>query len=268
MLSKHSYSKQIKDGEMITMNYTMKATWAQCRAELVRTMRNKRFVFFSVIMPVAFFFIFTSTMSSDTKIGTVDWSAYYLMSMTVYGVIGASLTSFAQRISKERSQGWIRLLRITPLPSWSYVFSKVAAQAIINLLIIVMMFVIGGFGKSIDLSAAAWVESGLWIWIGGFSFMALGMLLGTMRNADTVQVLSMILYMGLSILGGLWMPTTSMSSTMQAIAKFTPTFRLGQGAWNLIGGGSIDWNGVAILAGYVLIFMILSSYIIKKQEAV
>ncbi|QYR21357.1 ABC transporter permease [Paenibacillus sp. sptzw28] len=250
------------------MNNTWKATLAQCRAELLRTARNKRFVFFSVVMPVAFFFIFSSTMGNDAKIGEVDWTSYYLMSMTVYGVVGASLTSFAQRISKERSQGWIRLLRITPLPTWSYVFSKVAAQGMINLIIIVMMFVIGGIGKGIDLSAAAWVESGLWIWIGGFSFMTLGALLGTMRNADAVQVLSMIVYMGLSVLGGLWFPTAAMSGTMQTIAKFTPTFRLGQGAWNIVGGGSVDWGGVAILSAYVLVFMVLSSYIIKKQEAV
>jgi ABC-2 type transport system permease protein len=247
---------------------TLKATLAQCKAEILRTIRNKRFVFFSVIMPVGFFFLFSSTMGNNTKIGDVDWTSYYLMSMTVYGVVGASLTSFAQRISKERSQGWIRLLRITPLPSWSYVFSKVAAQGLINLIIILMMFIIGGLGKSIELSAAFWVESALWIWVGGFSFMALGTLLGTMRNADAVQVLSMILYMGLSILGGLWFPTASMPDVMQTIAKFTPTYRLGQGAWNIIGGGAIDWSGVAILAAYVIVFMVLSSYIIKRQEAI
>jgi ABC-2 type transport system permease protein len=98
--------------------------------------------------------------------------------------------------------------------------------------------------------------------------MALGTLVGTMRNPDAVQVLSLILYMGLSVLGGLWMPTATMPSVMQTIAKFTPTFRLGQGAWNLVGGGTIDWNGVAILAAYVIVFMVLSSYILKKQEAV
>ncbi|MDB4867489.1 MAG: transporter permease [Cohnella sp.] len=249
------------------MNTTMKATMAQCKAELLRTLRNKRFVFFSVIMPVAFFFLFTSTMD-NRKIGNVDWSAYYLMSMTVYGVIGASLTSFAQRISKERSQGWIRLLRITPLPASSYIFSKLATQGFINLFIILNMFIVGGLGKHINLPAAAWLESGLWIWIGGFSFMSLGVLLGSMRNPDAVQVITLIVYMGLSILGGLWFPTTSMSSTMQTIAKFTPTYRLGQGAWNVIGGSAIDWSGVGILAAYVIVFMLLSSYIMKRQEAV
>jgi ABC-2 type transport system permease protein len=250
------------------MNTKLKATAAQCKAELLRTIRNKRFVFFSVIMPVALFFVFTSTMDQKMVINGADWASYYLMSMTVYGVVGAGLTSFAQRISKERSQGWIRLLKITPLPSGSYILSKVAAQGLINLAIVLLVFIIGGLGKGIHLSAAIWIESGLWIWIGGFSFMALGALLGSIKNADAVQVLALMIYMGLSILGGLWFPTASMSSTMQTIAKFTPTYRLGQGAWNVVGGGVIDWNGALILAAYVIVFMLLSTYIMKRQEAI
>ncbi|MBO9596965.1 MAG: ABC transporter permease, partial [Cohnella sp.] len=75
-----------------------------------------------------------------------------LMSMTVYGVVGASLTSFAQRLSKERTEGWLSLLRITPLPSWSYVVSKVMAQGLINLSIILIMFLVGGLVKHVDMS--------------------------------------------------------------------------------------------------------------------
>ena len=223
---------------------------------------------FSIIMPVAFFFLFTSTVGSDTKVGGVDWSSYYLMSMTCYGIIGASFTTFSNRLSRERSQGWIRLLRITPLPSWAYVVSKLVAQGIINLFIVVMMFVIGGFGKQISLPVVGldrertvdldWrvIIHGTW---------------NTCRHNEKSgcrKVLSTVIYMGLSVVGGLWFPIDGMSSTMQTISKFTPTYRLGQGAWNIIGGGSVDWSGVGILAAYVVVFMIISSYILKKQEAV
>ncbi|REE78759.1 ABC-2 type transport system permease protein [Paenibacillus taihuensis] len=250
------------------MNSTMlRATVAQCKAELLRTVRNKRFVIFSVIMPVLFFFLFSNVVGSQ-KVGGVDFTAYYLMSMTCYGIIGASFSTFSIRMARERSLGWIRLLKITPLPSWAYIVSKIASQAIINLVIILMMFVIGGLGRQVDMSAAHWIESGLWIWIGGLSFMSLGTLFGSMRNPDAVQVLSTIVYMALSVLGGLWMPTETMSQTMQTISKLTPTYRLGQGAWNIIAGGSIDWMGVLILAIYMVVFMRISAYIMKKQEAV
>ncbi|QHW31627.1 ABC transporter permease [Paenibacillus rhizovicinus] len=250
------------------MNQTMlRATIAHCKAELLRTFRNRRFVIFSIIMPVLFFFLFSSAVGAQ-KIDGVDWSSYYLMSMTCYGIIGASFSTFSMRLSRERSQGWIRLLKITPLPSWAYIVSKIASQALINLFIIVMMFLIGGIGKHIDLPVSTWLSCGLWIWIGGMSFMALGTLFGSVRNPDVVQVVTMIVYMGMSVLGGLWMPVSTMSKTMQDIAKALPTYRLGQGAWNMLGGGSVDWTGVGILAAYVVVFMVLSSYIMRKQEAV
>ncbi|MFC4811120.1 ABC transporter permease [Paenibacillus sp. GCM10023250] len=250
------------------MNQTMlRAVVAQCKAELLRTVRNKRFVIFSVIMPVAFYFLFSSTIGNQNIDGT-DFNSYYLMSMTCYGIIGASFSTFSMRLARERSQGWIRMLKITPLPSWAYIVSKVSAQALINLCIIIMMFLIGGFGKQLDLPAATWLSCGLWIWIGGMSFMALGTLFGSMRNPDAVQVVSMIVYMGMSVLGGLWMPITTMSKTMQNIAQALPTYRLGQGAWNMLAGGTVDWAGIGILAAYVVVFMVLSSYIMRKQEAV
>ncbi|MBO7745601.1 ABC transporter permease [Paenibacillus sp. MWE-103] len=250
------------------MNQTMlRATVAQCKAELLRTVRNKRFVIFSVIMPVVFYFLFSSTIGNQDIAGT-NFNAYYLMSMTCYGIIGASFTTFSMRLARERSQGWIRMLKITPLPSWAYIVSKIGAQALINLFIIVMMFLIGGFGKHLDLPASTWLSCGLWIWIGGMSFMALGTLFGSMRNPDAVQVVSMIVYMGMSVLGGLWMPITTMSKTMQDIAKALPTYRLGQGAWNMLAGGTVDWAGIGILAAYVVVFMVVSSYIMRKQEAV
>ncbi|WP_274648709.1 ABC transporter permease [Paenibacillus humicola] len=245
-----------------------KSVVGQCKAELLRTIRNRRFVLFSVLMPIIFYFIFTSTVPASTKIGGVDWSAYYLMSMTAYGVIGSGITSLSMKLSRERSQGWTRLLRITPLPSWAFVVSKLVAQGILNFCSITLMFIMGAAAKGISLPAGVWIECGLWIWIGGFAFMALGSLIGTIRNTDVVQVVSTIVYIGLSLLGGLWMPTTTMSHTLQDIAKALPTYRLGQGAWSLIAGGSIPWQGILILCAYVAVCMILSSYIIRKQEAV
>ncbi|QHT59169.1 ABC transporter permease [Paenibacillus lycopersici] len=250
------------------MNQTMlRATIAQCKAELLRTFRNRRFVIFSVLMPILFFFLFSSSVG-DQQVDGVNFTSYYLMSMTCYGIIGASFTTFSQRLARERSQGWIKMLKITPLPSWAYILSKIGAQAIINLFIVVMMFAVGGFGKHIDLPVSTWLSCGLWIWVGGMSFMALGTLFGSMRNPDAVQVISMIVYMGMSVLGGLWMPVSTMSKTMQDIAKALPTYRLGQGAWNMLGGGTVDWSGIGILVAYVVVFMVLSSYIMRKQEAV
>ncbi|MFD0711949.1 ABC transporter permease [Paenibacillus sp. GCM10027626] len=250
------------------MNQVMRATAAQLKAEILRTIRNRRFVIFTIIMPAMFYFIFTNTIGGNTQVGGVEWRAYYLMSMTAYGVIGASVTSLAVRFSRERSHGWTKMMRITPLPGWAQIAAKIAGQGLLNLFIILFMFALGAMVEGVRISAAQWIGCGLWIWLGSFSFMALGALLGTMRNVDVVQVIGNLTFMGLSIAGGLWMPISTMPDIMQTIARILPTYRLGQGAWSIVGNSGVEWGNVAVLAVYVLIFMVISTYIMRKQEAV
>ncbi|WP_028549897.1 ABC transporter permease [Paenibacillus sp. UNC451MF] len=246
----------------------MNAALAQCKAELLRTLRNRKFVVMALLMPVIFYFIFTSTIDANTEIDGIQWKAYYLMSMTVFGVIGGSLNTISIRFAQERKQGWVQLLKITPLPSGTYVFSKIAAQSILNLGVIVLMFIIGSVFKGVQLTSIQWILCGLWIWIGVLPFLALGTLIGTIRSVEIVQVVSQVLFMGMSALGGLWMPIQAMPSVMQQIALWLPSYRYGQGAWNIISGSSVDWIGIIVLAAYVVVFMILSTYMIKRQEAV
>ncbi|MFC5450291.1 ABC transporter permease [Paenibacillus aestuarii] len=246
----------------------MRAMIAQCKAELLRTFRNKRFFVFSIIMPAIFYFIFTSTVGDRTQVGGVDWKAYYLMSMTVFGVVGACVNTLSIRFAQERTQGWIRMIEITPLPSSAYVLSKIVSQSIVNLVTIVVMFLIGSIVKGVELSLLQWVLCGLWIWLGALPFMALGVLIGTLKSVEVTQVVAQIVFMGTSILGGLWFPTEIMPKVMQQIASFSPSFRFGQGAWNIIAGGGLSLSGICILAAYLLIFMVLSTYILKKQKAV
>lgn len=241
---------------------------AQCKAEILRTLRNRRFILFSLLMPLVFYFIFTGTLGDNMLVQGVEWKAYYLMSMTAFGLIGSNLITVGVRFSQERAQGWTRLLRISPLPGSSYVASKMVAQSLINLCSILVMFIVCGIAKGIQLSAIDWISCGLWIWVGALPFMALGLLIGMLKSAEVVQIIANILYMSLSVLGGLWMPISTMPDILQKIALFLPSYRFGQGAWNLLGGGHLSGPGTAILAAYTLLFVLISAYILKRQEAV
>ncbi|RTE10098.1 ABC transporter permease [Paenibacillus whitsoniae] len=246
----------------------MNAMIAQCKAELLRTFRNRRFFVFSMIMPAIFYFIFTSTIGDNAEVGGVAWKAYYLMSMTVFGVVGACVNTLSIKFAQERTQGWIRMIEITPLPSSAYVISKIVSQAIVNLITIIFMFIVGGVIKGVDLSFTQWLTCGLWIWLGALPFMALGILIGTMKSVEVTQVVAQIVFMATSIVGGLWFPIQSMPKLMQDIASYSPSYRFGQGAWNLIAGAGPSLTGILILAGYLIVFVLLSSYILKKQKAV
>jgi ABC-2 type transport system permease protein len=55
---------------------------------------------------------------------------------------------------------------------------------------------------------------------------------------------------------------------MQKIGHWLPSYNYGNGAWEIVRGSAPHWSNVLILLGYLVVFMLLSVYIRKKQEAV
>ena len=55
----------------------------------------------------------------------VAFTAYYMVAMATFGAFSGALNGNAIRISQERKDGWIRQLRLTPLPANAYVVAKI-----------------------------------------------------------------------------------------------------------------------------------------------
>lgn len=244
----------------------MRLFWVPCKMEILRIMRNRRFILASLMMPILFYYIFTNIAGGQTD--NKAWHAQYLISMTAFSMIGSAVNTLGLRMVQERSFGWVRLIQITPLPAGAYLASKMIAQTVVNAFTIVCIFLAGFLINHVQLQPMQWIGSGLWILVGSLPFMALGTLIGSMKSMDTAAGIGNMLYMILSILGGLWMPLEVMPKLLRQIGEWLPTYRFGHGAWNIVAGKSPDFTSVAVLAGYLLLFVVLSVYIRKRQEAV
>ena len=86
------------------------------RYELVRTFRNRRFFIFSLVFPLVLYYLIAGPNRDEADIGNTGISAplYYMVGLAAYGPMTAMISSGA-RIAAERSLGWNRQLRITPL---------------------------------------------------------------------------------------------------------------------------------------------------------
>ncbi|TMV14412.1 ABC transporter permease [Paenibacillus thermoaerophilus] len=241
---------------------------AQTRAEALRIVRSPFFLIFSIGMPLAFYFLFAALNGSDTVIESTVYGAYSLMSMTAFSLVGTAVSQFGIRLAYERRDGWVRTLRLTPLSPSAWVGSKIAAHLVMHLAILLLLFASGGLVYDLNLSIGVWISSGLWLWIGSVPFLALGALLGTMRHADAAIAVGNVLHLGMSVLGGLWMPLSVMPKWMQMVGQWLPTHRYAHGAWNLLAGSppsAADWM---ILAGFGAVCMLLSVYILNRREAI
>lgn len=244
----------------------MRAFSMQCKVEIIRILRNPYFVFWSLFMPILFYFIFTKVFNTNIE-GQKEWQAHYLMSMTAFSVMGSSIMTLGIRLVEERTKGWALFMRITPLSNQAYFMAKMVGQSVIHVFSISFIFIAGALINNISLTFFEWLMSGLWILLGTLPFLALGTLVGTMKRVDTAAGISNLVYMILAITGGLWMPMDIMPAIVQNIGKWLPSFNFGNGAWQIIRGNSPDMLNVLILVSYLVLFMVLSGYIRRKQEA-
>jgi ABC-2 type transport system permease protein len=245
----------------------MNAFKMQCKAEITKVLRNRYFLFWSLAMPIIFYYIFTNVVNTNVP-NKAEWNAHYLMSMTTFSVMGSSIMTLGIRMVQERSQGWSTFIRITPLSDTVYFAAQMVGQGLILLLSVTIIFIAGFLINNVSLTAFEWVMCGLWILLGTLPFLALGTVIGMMKKVETAAGVSNILYMVLAVAGGMWTPLEYMPKMMQNIGKWLPSYNFGSGAWEIVRGGLPDWKNILILIAYLVVFMLLSKYIRRKQEAV
>jgi ABC-2 type transport system permease protein len=238
----------------------------QSQAEVRRIFRNPYFVFWSLLMPLVFYFIFTNVVSTGVP-DQDEWNAHFLMSVTAFSVMGSSIMTLGIRLVQERTEGWTAYLATTPLPSVTYFTSKMAGQSVVHVFSIVFIFLAGRIINGVSLSAAEWFLSGLWILTASLPFLALGVMVGLMKRVDTASGVSNLLYLALALTGGMWMPMEVLPEALQMIGKWLPAYPYGSGAWGIIRGSAPEWRHIGLLIGYLALFLGAAVYIRKRQDA-
>ncbi|MEU3354154.1 ABC transporter permease [Streptomyces sp. NPDC037389] len=237
------------------------------KLEITRTLRNKKFMFFSVMYPALLFLIIAGGASEEELVkGTrLTLPLIMMVSMASFGAITAVLVGNSERIAKEREKGWVRQLRLTALPGRGYVSAKVASAAVVSLPSILVVFAIAAAVKHVRLDAWQWGALTGSIWAGSIVFAALGVALGYLVSGDAVRPVTMIVYFALSILGGLWMPTTTFPDWLQSIAKWTPTHAYAALGQAIEGGDAPHLRDVGLLLAYLVVFAGCAAWLYRKD---
>ena len=232
----------------------MGGTLALARIEIVRLRRNKRYLMFTLALPVVLYLLVAKQVQHVTAYG-VAYKAYYMIAMASFGAFSGALTGNAQRISQERKDGWIRQLRLTPLPPQSYVIAKVIASLATSIPSIVIVLLLGRFYGGVELAGWKWVVIGVAVWVGTLVFAALAVAIGYRFMPDTVQPMAMFVYLIMTFLGGVWFALTGV---LQDIGQVLPTYQIIKVGTDVIGTGTVPLGSVAVILAWLAGFAILA----------
>jgi ABC-2 type transport system permease protein len=181
--------------------------------------------------------------------------------MATFGALSSAFNNNTIRISQERKEGWIRQLRLTPLPANAYVGAKLIASMVTSVPAIVIVFLLGHFYGGVDMAAWKWLVIGVAIWFGTFIFAALAVAIGYRVSPDSVQPVSMIVFFAFSILGGLWFP---LGSTLQNVAKLTPTYQVVKISTDVLSTGNFQAVNVIGILVWLAIFLGLAVLAVRS----
>lgn len=102
---------------------------------------------------------------------------------------------------------------------------------------ILVVFSVGHFVRGVDMPLGSWIGAAFLLIVGSVAFVALGLTLTLLPSSQLMSVVGNLLYLGLAVLGGLWMPISLFPDWMQAIGKCLPTYPVDGVAQDLLKRG-------------------------------
>jgi ABC-2 type transport system permease protein len=233
------------------------------RFEVGRLLRSWKFLIITVGFPVTFYMLFLGNQSSWTLVDNVSWRSYLMVTMCSFGALVAGLTAGGARLSAERASGWARQLRVTPIPAWSYVVTKVAASMLVILPVMVLVDVVGATFGGVNLSMGNWFGLTAVMWVSALPFALLGVFIGYLVNAETAFPVVIALMFVLGYFGGLFDPLENMPSALQSAAQALPSYHNASLGVAFLDGQGLGVEHWMVLAGYALV---LSAAILLKHR--
>lgn len=193
------------------------------RIEIRRTLRNRRTLIFSLVLPAILFFIFVGQSGWQESVGTGNVAAYIMVSIALYA---AALTSSAggAMVAIERALGWSRQLRLTPLRPVMYIVIKALVALVLGALAVAVVNLCGVIEGKPSMPADIWIYCGLLSLVCTVTFAALGVFIGYLVPGENAMQIIGPGLAALSFLGGVFIPLTQYSDIVREIAYWTPMY--------------------------------------------
>jgi ABC-2 type transport system permease protein len=234
--------------------------------QLRRVGRNRQFLFFTVLLPALFTVFFTEILGGQAG-STQEYQVYattYMVSMMAYGALGAALGATI-RVSFDRASGWLRQLRVTPVPTSSVVTVDVAVGMLLTLPSLLVVALVGGLVNGVELTALTWVGLVVVLWLGSGAFVALGLLVGYSLDEKAAGGAVGILGVVLAALGGLWVPVQVFPEFLSALAHTLPSYWYAQLGRDVVALGAPSVTTVLAVAGFTAGFGVLATAVARRR---
>ena len=233
----------------------MKNMTSLMKVEIILMKRQAVYYLLSIGLPSVFYLIF-SGMMLGSDIPEIALQAY-LFAMTLFSIMSSAFFSIPSTLESDKTNNWQKLIQHSPVSMVEYYLIKVAGLFVDFLLSIGVVFTVGHVVRHVNMSLQDWVLVAFLLIVGSLAFVAIGLVLTLLPSSQLMSVAGNLLYMGLAVMGGLWMPISVFPEWMQAIGKCLPTYQLMELIKTFLNKGQVNVFASVYLTLFTLVLFTL-----------
>ncbi|MFY9805286.1 MAG: ABC transporter permease [Candidatus Acidiferrales bacterium] len=241
-------------------------TWTLTKIRVRLAMRNRTFLFFSLLMPLGFLFFFVMIFAK----GESQWIAYILGSILTMTVMG-SFWGLSVQLVMFREAGILRRFRLAPVGAGPMLASSIFA----NYLLVIPSVAIEILVTKWTLHMQSWgnlLAIFLLVTFGSAAFSAFGLIVASVTNTmQETQVINQIIWTAFLFLSGATVPLAKFPHWIQRASLFMPATYLATGlefaTTNLAPFTEILTDVIALALGLLVAFEISRQLFRWEPEA-
>jgi ABC-2 type transport system ATP-binding protein len=182
-----------------------------------------------------------------------------MLFLSAFCLLTFSIDRLGKRIAIERVEGWLKLLRVTPLPPSLYIAAKLAMTMALLVVSLATIFGICIFKHGLEQSNMAWVKIWLGLLVGIIPFTLLGITLGYSVPPKALDSITGLLIPTAMFFSGQWpMPSPAYLQDITVVLPFFHYAQLIKSA-----AGILPINHLALSVAWLILYGILAGLMAK-----
>jgi ABC-2 type transport system permease protein len=168
---------------------------ALLRADFTTLWRNRRAVIMVLMVPMIIVFTWKGFIP-------INGGAFVLSNSITLGLIPIGLMGYTNSVARDREKGVFQRLRVSPLPLWTIMASRLIVQLSMILILTMLVFIAGYQFDHIIMSVKGYVLTILAAIVGGAVYLSLGQaIVGRIQNPEIVNSTSRLIYLCFILVG-------------------------------------------------------------------
>ena len=228
--------------------------------------RNPASVFFTVLLPIIFLFIFATIFGNDEieELGGIKTTTYYVPAILSLAVISATMVSPAISITADRETGVLKRVRGTPLPSWVFIAGRVGNALVISVLMAVIVTVLGRIVYGVSIPDETLPAVLVTLVVGAASFACLGFAITVViPSEDAAPAVTNAIALPLYFISGIFIPESEIPDGVLNVADAFPFRHFFEAFFNAFDpattGIGFEWGNLAIVAAWGLAGLVVAA---------